>query len=137
MATVSKTFTYVIKHPGRKAETVTLAKGVDFLDEVYRVIESADGNPPGRSGSMGDQPYPEQFDKPHLHFIYDDEFGLKPMRSNRWGINGPIMVARVKGSEYCSLRADEIGAIIEDLEQEIRRKPTEMEQSLEDFENSF
>jgi len=127
MTSLAKTFTYVVKHPGKRAEPVTLAKGVRFWDEIYRVIESADGNPPERKGSMGDQPYPEQFKKPQLRVIFDDEFRLKPMKLNRWGIKGPIMVARLKGDHYSSLHPDEIDGIIEDLNQEVRKDPNDWE----------
>ena len=40
---------------------------------------------------MGDQPYPKQFKKPHLHFIYDDEFRFQSDEADPWGIHGPIM----------------------------------------------
>jgi hypothetical protein len=56
------------------------------------------------------------------------------MKSNRGGANGPIMVARIKVPEYCSLRAEEIEGIIEHFEQEIRRKPSDFEQTLTDLE---
>ena len=47
------------------------------------------------------------------------------------------MVARVKGPEYCSLRAEEIEGIIEDLEQEISRKRNDFEQKLGDLRIRF
>jgi len=137
MASTAKTFTYVVKHPGKRPEPVTLAQGVEFLDEIYRVIGSADGNPPGRKGSMGDRPYPEQFKKPQLHVIFDDEFRFKPMKHNRWDIKGPIMVARVRGEDYASLRPDEIEGIIDDLDQEVRSDPNDWERQIKDLGKYF
>ena len=137
MTSDAKAFTYVVKHPGKRAEPVTPAKGVKFWDEIYRVIESADGNPPGRNGSMGDRPYPEQFKKPHLRVIFDDELLLKPMKPNRWGIKGPIIVARLKDDHYSSLNPEETEGVIEDLEREPRKNPNDWEQQLKDRHSSL
>jgi len=127
----------VLKSPGKRAEPVTLAEGVNFMDEIYRVIESAEGTPPGRKGSMGDRPYPEQFGQPDLRFIFDDEFSYKPVQPNRWGVKGPILVARLEDDHYSSLDPDEIEGIIDDLEQEVRKDPNDWEQKLKSYGKYF
>ena len=72
MATLTSSFTFVIKYPRKKAEAVTLAPDEDFEEVAYRILESAEGHPPGRSLCRGDQPYPSQFNKPGLWFLFDD-----------------------------------------------------------------
>ena len=64
MSTVAGTFTYIVKHPGKRAEPVTLAEGVKFMDEIYRVIESAEGNPRGGRGPWAIDPIPNSSASP-------------------------------------------------------------------------
>jgi hypothetical protein len=137
MATSTSTFTFVIKHPGKRAEAVTLARGEDFEEEACRILESAEGHPPGRSLCRGDQPYPSQFNKPDLWFIFDDEFGHFPMKPNRWKVKGLLLVARVDDDRYSSLRPDEIDGIISDLDGEPRKDPNDWEQQMKDLGKFF
>jgi hypothetical protein len=137
MATLTSSFTFVIKYPRKKAEAVPLAPDEDFEEVAYRILESAEGHPPGRSLCRGDQPYPSQFNKPGLWFLFDDEFGYFPMKRNCWGIKGPILVARVDDDHYSSLHPDEIEGIIKDLDQELRKDPNDWEQQLKDLGKYF
>ena len=123
--------------PRKKAEAVPLAPDEDFEEVAYRILESAEGHPPGRSLCRGDQPYPSQFNKPDLWFLFDDEFGYFPMKRNCWGVKGPILVARVDDDHYSSLHPDEIEGIVKDLDQELRKDPNDWEQQLKDLGKYF
>ena len=78
MATLTSSFTFVIKCPRRKLKPSHSPRMRIFEEVGYRVLESAEGHPPDRSLCRGDQPYPSQFNKPGLWFLFDDEFGTFP-----------------------------------------------------------
>lgn len=125
MASTSKSFTYVLKNPGQRAVAMTLPEGAEYIKEVYRIIEATEGNPPGRKGSFGDMPYPAAFERPNLRVAFDDEFGFKPLKANRWGIKGAITVARLEDGRFASLRDDEIEGVIADLDREPPKDPND------------
>jgi len=137
MATTAENLTYVLKEPGTRAVPITLPGGTTFVEEVYRIIGSAEGNPPGRKGAFGDMPYPEQFDKPDLRVSFDDEFGLKPLKLNCWGVKGAILIARLESGQYTSLRPEEIESVITDLEREPARDINDWEQKIKDLGKHF
>jgi hypothetical protein len=137
MPSTSGNFFYVVKYPGKSAESTTLPDGTEFLEEFYRVINSSEGNLPEREGSLGDRSYPEHLGKQDLRVLFDDEFGLKPMQPNRWGIKGPIMIVRLGDDEFTSLQADEIEGIISDLEQELPEDPNNWEQKMKNMSKYF
>ena len=134
---VASTFIYVIKHPGARAEPVMVDGEVNFDDEAYRVIASAEGHPRGRGLCRGDKAYPAQFGKPDLWVMFDGEFLHFPMRPNRWGIKGLIVITRVEDNRFVSLRPDEADGIISDLEQEIGKDPHDPEQMFKDLGKYF
>jgi hypothetical protein len=129
MAMPTRTLTYIVKHSGEKTVVRALAKGVVLHDGIFGVIESVAGTTAGRSGCIDDQPHARQFHKQHMQFLYDGTCRAIPIEPSGRRVNGPVVAERLKHSERCTLRADEIGAIIEQLEHDAGANLAEFEQS--------